>query len=252
MNHYQLMNKDNIVLEFSCVRDEFDEPVFSEDMWKSDIEPIGFTNISSFLERRKAPKHREHIHELLIKYGCDDIEGFIRATHAATLNDTFWVREEGASLMWKDISLYQNDFNELISIAAFEGIIPDEDVSSTSPEFSTDGTYAKCWMREEDTILLYKTGSKLYEIEPLSEFLATQLSTKLCIKPVIYDLDFYNGKLISKCALFTDEAHGFAPMSRLFKQKTSVSELLLFCDRIGCGEDFRRISPLMTVPTGMS
>ena len=245
MNHYQLMNKDNIILEFSCDRDEFDEPVFSECVWKSDKHPIGFTNIYSFLERRKAPKHREHIQELLAKYGCNDIEGFIRVTHAASLNDTFWVREAGSHLNWRDISLYQNDFNELISVAAFEGIIPDEDLSSTSPEFSTDGAYAKCWVRENDSILLYKTGSKLHEIEPLSEFLATQLSVKLCIKPVSYDLDFYNGKLISKCALFTDESYGFAPMSRLFKEKTSVSNLLSFYDQIGCGNDFRVFDALI-------
>ena len=241
MNHYQLMNKDNTILEFSCDRDEFDEPVFSECVWKSDKHPIGFTNIYSFLERRKAPKHREHIQELLAKFGCNDIEGFIRVTHAASLNDTFWVREGGSPLNWRDISLYQNDFSELISIAAFDGIIPDEDLSSTSPEFSTDGAYAKCWARENDSILLYKTGSKLHEIEPLSEFLATQLSVKLCVKPVLYDLDFYNGKLISKCALFTDEVQGFAPMSRLFKEKTSVSNLLSFYDQIGCGNDFRRM-----------
>ena len=119
MNHYQLMNKDNILLEFSCVRDEFDEPVFSEDLWESETRPIGFTSIISFLERRKAPKHREHIHELLANYGCDDIEGFIRVTHAASLNDTFWVREKGSAVKWEEISLYRNDFNELISYAAF-------------------------------------------------------------------------------------------------------------------------------------
>ena len=231
-------------MDFSCERDEFDEPVFFEGSWETSKRPIGFTNISSFLERRKAPKHREHIQDLLAKYGCNDIEGFIRVTNAASLNDTFWVKEEGSPLEWKDISLYQNDFNELISIAAFEGIIPDEDISSTSPEFSTDGAFAKCWMREDDTILLYKTGSKFYEIEPLSEFLATQLSTKLCGNPVSYDLDYYNGKLISKCALFTDEQHGFAPMSRIFKQKTPVKELLSFYKQIGCEDDFRRMCVL--------
>lgn len=241
MNHYQLMNKDNIILEFSCKRDEFDEPVFSEDFWMSDLKPIGFTSVSSFLERRKAPKHREHIQDLLIKYGCNDIEGFIKVTHAASLNDTFWVRETDSPIVWNDISLFRNDFNELISLAAFEGIIPDEDISSTSPEFTTNGAYAKCWVREDDTIFLYKTGSKIFEIEPLSEFLATQLSNKLCTNAVKYDLDFFNGKLISKCALFTDEMHGFAPMSRLYKQKVSVNELLDYFDKIGSGDDFRRM-----------
>ena len=244
MNHYQLMNKDNVILEFSCKRDEFDEPIFTEGSWTSDIKPIGFTSISSFLERRKAPNHRAHIQELLMKYGCNDIEGFIKVTHAASLNDTFWVKNSNSSVVWNDISLFKNNFNELISIAAFEGIIPEEDVSSTSPEFTTNGAYAKCWVREGSKILLYKTGSQKYEIEPLSEFLATQLSGKLCANPVTYELDFFKGKLISKCELFTDETHGFTPMSRLYKKKIPVSELLDYFDKIGSGEDFRRMCVL--------
>ncbi len=241
MNAYQLMNKDTVLLEFICERDEFNEPIFIENLWKSDIKPIGYTNISSFLERRKAPKHREHIQELLTKYDCNDVEGFIKVTHAASLNDTFWVRKKDSDITWKTVSLYRNDFNELISRAAFEGIISEEDLSTTSPEFTTPGAYAKCWVRENDEILLYKTGSKLYEIEPVSEFLASQLSTILCNKPVLYDLAFHSEKLISKCPLFTNEKYGFAPMSRLYKQKASVSELLSFFENIGSGDDFRRM-----------
>lgn len=244
MNHYQLMNKDTVILDFSCVRDDFDEPIFVKIEQKSEKLPVGFTNISSFLERRKAPKHREHIHALLAKYGCDDIEGFIRVTHAASLNDTFWVREENSTLTWKDVSLYQNDFNELISLAAFEGIISDETLSPTSPEFTTDGSYAKCWVREENGIFLYKAGSKYHDIEPLSEFLATQVSTIICANSVTYDLAYHNDKFISKCALFTDETYGFAPMSKIFKEKVLVSDLLAFFEEIGCGDDFRRMCVL--------
>lgn len=244
MNRYQLMNKSKIVLEFSCSRDEFDEPVFTEGAWKSDVRPIGFSNIESFLNRRKAPKHRAHIQSLLAQFGCDDIEGFIGVTHAASLNDTFWVREKGSSVKWKDVSLYRNDFNDLIGRAAFDGVLLGDDLSSTSPEFTTDGGYAKCWVREGKDIVLYKTGSPHFEIEPLSEFLATQLSTKLCVKPVEYDLAFHHDQLISKCKLFTDEKFGFAPVSRFFISKPSVSELLRFYEELGSGDDFRRMCAL--------
>ena len=159
---YILLNKDVPMLEFHCQRNEFDEPEFFEDHWHTTLRPIGYRSLTAFLEQRKAPKHRKHIQQLLEQYGCDDPEGFLRVTHALSLNDTFWVREADAALCWEDVSLYTNPFSEIISEAAFDGIISETDLSSTSPEFGTDGYYAKCWKREDCGIYLYKSGSAHY------------------------------------------------------------------------------------------
>ena len=79
-----------------------------------------------------------------------------------------------------DVSLYRNEFDQLVSEAAFGGTISDTDMSSTSPEFGTDRYYAKCWVRRDDGIFLYKTGSALNVIEPVSEFLASQIVAWIC------------------------------------------------------------------------
>ena len=83
-----------------------------------------YGKLTDFLARRQAPKHRAHIRELLERYGCDDLEGFLRVTHALSLNDTFWVREADSDLMWDSVSLYRNEFDQLVSEAAFDGICP--------------------------------------------------------------------------------------------------------------------------------
>lgn len=238
---YILLNKNTPILSFYCNRNEFDEPEFIESKWLSGLKPIGYKNLNSFLEHRKAPKHRKHIEELLLRYGCDDMEGFLNVTHALSLNDTFWVKKECFDLTWEQVSLYRNPFNDLVSLAAFDGIFSDSDFSSTSPEFGTDGYYAKCWMREGKDVYLYKTGSAMYEIEPLSEFLATQLSSILCPNAVQYDLDFYHGKLISKCKLFTSEQVSLVKASHLFGTEKTLPELLKGFDAIGGEEDFRRM-----------
>ncbi len=69
-----------------------------------DYRPIGYRGLAAFLEHRKAPKHREHIRQLLEQYGCDDLEGFLQVTHALSLNDTFWVKRKGETLQWRDVS----------------------------------------------------------------------------------------------------------------------------------------------------
>ena len=99
-------------------------------------------------------------------------------------------------------------------------------------------------MREEGDIYLYKTGSSRYEIEPLSEFLAAQLAAELCPSYVDYDLDFYRGKLISKCRLFTSEAQGLAKAAAVFGEKRSVPAMLDYFEQLGSGDDFRRMCVL--------
>lgn len=245
---YVLLNKDVPMLEFYCRRNEFDEPEFFEDQWLTSLRPIGYRSLPVFLEHRKAPKHRKHIQQLLEQYGCDDPEGFLRVTHALSLNDTFWVREADSTLTWREASLYTNPFSEIISEAAFDGIISETDLSSTSPEFGTDGYYAKCWKREDSGIFLYKSGSAHYEIEPLSEYLAAQLSERLCPGAVPYDMDYYREKLVSKCPLFTNEAVGLTKAGTVFcGEERTIPKLLAFFEGIGSGDAFRRMCVLDAV-----
>ena len=241
---YVLMNKDRPVMAFRCERNEFDEPEFCKNEWLSEIRPIGYLSLGDFLAKRQAPKHRKHIKELLERYGCDDLEGFIRVTHALSLNDTFWVQETGSGLTWNDVSLYHNEFDQLVSEAAFDGTISETDLSSTSPEFGTDGYYAKCWVRDEDGIWLYKSGSALHVIEPVSEFLASQLAERLCPPHVPYDLTVYHEKLVSKCALFTNEDIGMAKASAVFRGEQTIPRLLEYFESIGSGDAFRRMCVL--------
>ena len=241
---YLLMNKDVSMLRFTCERNAFDEPEFAEIEWMTELRPIGYGNLGDFLARRQAPKHRKHIKELLERYGCDDLEGFLRVTHALSLNDTFWVKETGSELRWDSVSLYQNEFDQLVSEAAFDGIISETDLSSTSPEFGTDGYYAKCWVRNAEGIWLYKSGSGLHVIEPTSEFLVSQLAEKVCPNAVHYDLEIYHDKLVSKCPLFTTEATGLAKASAVFRGEQTIPKLLDYCQTLGSDRNFRRMCVL--------
>ena len=89
---YLLLNKDSVWLN------EYLEAFAYEDAWHTEQRPFGYRDLTDFLEQRKAPKHRAHIAELLKEYGCDTLEGFLRVTHALSLNDTFWVRPADSAL----------------------------------------------------------------------------------------------------------------------------------------------------------
>ena len=74
---YLLLNKDIVWLEFRCQRNEYLEVTAQEEVWHTEMRPFGYTNLTDFLERRKAPKHRAHIAELLRQYGCQELDGYL-------------------------------------------------------------------------------------------------------------------------------------------------------------------------------
>ena len=103
--NYILMNKDFAWLSFSSRRNEFDEVECSEHEWYTELRPWGYHNLTDYLMGRQAPKHRKHIAELLERYNCNDLEGFLNVTQALSLNDTFWVKPETSSLKWEMLKL---------------------------------------------------------------------------------------------------------------------------------------------------
>ena len=109
------MNKDVPCALFSCEQDEFDEESAVLREWYTDLRPIGLQSLTAWLEKRRAPKRRKHMEQLLEQYGCVGLEGFLRVTHALSLNDTFWVKEESETLCWDEASLYRNEFDALIA-----------------------------------------------------------------------------------------------------------------------------------------
>ena len=240
---YTLMNKDKEILSFHTIRNSYGG-IRAEirQTYCPELLPVGFNgDILRFLERRRAPKHRKHIQGILKQLGAEDIEGFLRVSHGASLTDTFWVRSEEKKESWKDVSLYTNEFDENIARIAFEG--GTGSLSTTTPELSVDGNYAKCWIRENGKLYLLKRGSETYGREVFAEYYASQLAQAFCPRAVKYDLLQYHGHLATKCEIFTSEAVGFSQMMHYVENPYSVApkEALSVIEKYGDGDDFRRM-----------
>lgn len=242
---YCLMNKNTCIGTFQKSGDALDEEFCSFEAAEDKKLPLGFENINTWLEKRQAAKHREHLKKLMLECGCLDREGFIRVTHATSLNDSFWVKKDTEDVTWDDISLYRNEFNEVIARISFEGAgLFGMEFSSTTPEFSTEGAFEKCWIREDNAVYLYKRGSEGARntgMEPYSEYYSSQIAAILCGNHVPYTLTSLHGKTASKCRLFTSEQEGFVPLSSVFHRKATPRELLAFYSGIGSEEAFRRM-----------
>ena len=239
-HHFVLLNRDEVLASFH-VDEKFDTITIDNVFWNT---PDWITDLETFISSRRAPKHRENIKELLRLSGCDTILGFLQISHALSLIDTFWVKPENSNLTWCDVSLYTHDFNEVIAKAAFEGGLHGKGLSTPSPEFSTDGGFAKCWVRENGNIKLLKRGSsgaRNAGLEPYSEFYSTQIIKAFTDEFAPYDLRSVNGRVCSVCPIFTSEEFGFLPYAAIDKGNTTLRQVLKNMSRYGLDEKAKKM-----------
>ena len=247
MQDYILKNKDNNLLTFTVSLDDFSQYVCreTERYVPEELLPPSFTSIADWLERRNYAKHKAHLRRWLKHWQIDTIKGFIDVTHALGLNDTLWVCPAGSNLTWNNVSLYSNDFNDVVAHTAFSKGLNGLKLSSTSPEFTSEGSFAKCWIRQDNgSILLYKKGSEGFAnsgFEPYSEFYSSQISALLCRSSISYDLQMFKGCLVSSCRMFTTENEGFVPAYKYLdaNKHYTMQDIFTFIDKLGFANNFR-------------
>ncbi|MBQ2481294.1 MAG: hypothetical protein II516_08615 [Treponema sp.] len=206
--------------------------------------PFWCQPLSTWVANRSSAKHRAHVEKILEMCGGKTKSGFIALTHCLSLTDTLWVKSDRESVTWKDVNLYENNFDEVVSKLSFDGNgLFGIQMSTTSPELTTDGAYDKCWLNKKDGIHLIKTGSEGARntgLEPYGEVLASQVFEKLC-KSVKYSLRKYDGHIVSDCKIFTSQEFGYRPISMFYKDKLTLPKLLEIYRDFGCEDDFRRM-----------
>lgn len=235
---YYLLNKDVKVAKFYL-----NKLTELPDIIEQYIElPEWYNDLSVFISNRRAPKQRENIEELLKISGCDTLEGYLDITHALSLIDTFWVKPVDSLLAWEDVSLYTHEFNETIAKTAFEGGLHGIEFSTTSPEYGTDGSFAKCWIRENQVIKMLKRGSsgaRNAGLEPYSEFYASQIVKEFTEHYVPYGLRNKRGRICSVCDCFTNEKSGYLPYAAIDKGNTTFVNIINNFDKLGLSDRIR-------------
>lgn len=181
---------------------------------------IGKCSLMRFLESRKAPKHRAHIQKMFSYLDFSDITVFLDITKGLSMIDTLWVRGADEDTPWESVSLFRNEFNDVIAHYAFEGTgVFGQQFLTTSPEYTTDGMLPKMWKREGDMVCLYKgvsSGASNAGREAVAEYYASEIVRRFNGHPYVkYDVLERNGKQMSKCEAFTSESVAYVSMARM-------------------------------------
>ena len=83
----------------------------------------------------------ESVRKWLQAWHLDRIKRFIEVTHAFGLNDTLLIKAAESSLSLEEVSLYTNKFDGVVAKTAFRKGLQRLKLSSTSPEFTSEGSF---------------------------------------------------------------------------------------------------------------
>ena len=188
-----------------------------------DLESADENGLFSWLRHRTVPKNRAYVDNILSTMGLSlnrplDV---IKVSKGLSLNDCYWVVEEGFDGSFEDFNLYDNRFSRVLGQIAFTGYGSSTgSVISSSPEFTTNGMLPKCWRRDQGTVSLFKGGTEGASNtgnEPYSEFYACQVARQLNIDAIDYNLSRWKGRLCSTCRLFTSKELSYVPIGRIVR-----------------------------------
>lgn len=225
--NYEIRHFDTPLLRFSATEDTSAPEI--EILWqnpeKSSLLPLDLTisgeSVAKWLKHRTIPKNRAYVHNFLSKCGLNLNRpmNIIKVSKGLSLNDCYWVVEEGFDGSFADYNLYDNRFSQILALIAFTGYGSSVRTSLAScPEFTTNGMLPKCWRRQNGQIKLYKggtSGASNTGYEPYSEYYAYQIAEIMGIDAIPYGLSKWSGELCSTCDLFTSKEYSFLPVGHI-------------------------------------
>ena len=192
-----------------------------------DLLPLGMDlsdkGLASWLKGRTIPKNRAYVNAFLAKCGLNANRPMdvISVCKGLSLNDSYWVVEDGFNGAFEENNLYDNNFSRVLAMIAFTGYGSSARSSlASSPEFTTNGMLPKCWRRIGGKIYLYKgatSGASNTGNEPYSELYAYEIGTALDMNVVPYKISKWKKQLCSACEIFTSKELAFVPIGRIVK-----------------------------------
>lgn len=147
-------------------------------------------DIITWLNRRATPiqrKHADKIYDYLkLPRNASALELF-KITHGLSINDNYWViskKDLGSSkFSWEGVNLFNNRLSESLAYLSLTGTPITVAENKLSPEYTGQGTYAKCISREDGRLILYKTGT---DFEIGAELFTFMVANMLGIDSVSY------------------------------------------------------------------
>ncbi len=187
-------------------------------LFPENLKEVNSESVKHFILNKLIPKNRANLECFLsaVNIELDDFKAILDYSKGLSIIDAYWItRDDG--LRYEDFNLFDNEINEELSLAVFNGTKAKVNNTVLSPEFTTNGAIPKCWIKKDDGYYLYKSSTGYLGFantgnEPYSEYYSCQLLKELGIPYIDYDLEMYQGELVSVCKIFTSKDIAYVPI----------------------------------------
>lgn len=168
-----------------------------------DTDTLSQANLYKWWIGRSIPASRDGLQDVLKKLGLSDVQELVNKSFGISLSDQYWMKPKEATVEWKDINFFENDFSKDVGNAFFQTSFSTKKLNLLSPDNTSDGWLRKKWIILNGERYLLKAGSKPFRQEPFNEVIATRiLEQTQNTKYVPYELYIENGIACSKCKNF--------------------------------------------------
>ena len=201
--HY-LMNKNIPVLEIETAK-----PLKIDKVPRAFLlDDLNCSHVNRWIRDRAIPINRRNSKLVYESKGLDgenDEISLMYLTHAPSINDNYWIADESeiGSLRYEDISLFKNSFNKSLYSIALTGKGTYKEDGSISPEFTGQGTFPKCFVKEDSGIYMYK-HSNPDAIQ--NEIIASELGKVMGFRTASYERAYLFGTECTKSKIMSDES----------------------------------------------
>ncbi len=169
-----LMNKDRVAARID---------VWNHFLWKDEsLCPLYFQraeDLNGWLASRAIDGHRPNsrlLKKALRLRERDDI-GTVLSVNAATVTDTYWIKEAGSSLTWEDVRFKKDYFSTLALKGDYGSFAAAQAKGNVhTQELTNIGSFEKCWRLRDGVWWLYKQADAQ---ELFSEYFISLLGKRL-------------------------------------------------------------------------
>ena len=179
-------------------------PLHLYNAYKQDNDVL--SSLNSWFKGRGIPSWRQNIEKLLEKLNVTSPTELLNKAYGLSLSDQYWIKGFKQNLKWKDINFFTNNFEykDYLDVSLNSNSRESSTrVSLHSPNNTTDGMVKKGWIIDKNNNrILVKGAYSISGLEPVNEWLASQICKRFDLDYCDYSLDVLSGQLVSECKNF--------------------------------------------------
>lgn len=132
-------------------------------LFPENLKDVNSETIKHYILNKLVPKNRANLECFLsaVNIELDDYKAILDYSKGLSLIDAYWItRDDG--LRYEVFNLFDNEINEELSLAVFNGTKTKVGNMVLSPEFTTNGAIPKCWIKKDDGYYLCKSSTAFF------------------------------------------------------------------------------------------